>query len=63
MRRAHAILPIVSQQIAFNLLCREPEGEIFSWCASSQVGILAHSGLAQGLLAGKRAIRQVVDSE
>ena len=62
MRQAHAILPIVSQQVAFNLLCREPEGEMFSWCASSQVSILAHSGLAQGLLAGRRTIGQVVDS-
>jgi aryl-alcohol dehydrogenase-like predicted oxidoreductase len=62
VRRAHAILPIVSQQVAFNLLCREAEGEMFSWCASSQVSILAHSGLAQGLLAGRRTIGQVVDS-
>jgi aryl-alcohol dehydrogenase-like predicted oxidoreductase len=62
MRRTHAILPIVSQQIAFNLLCREPEGEMFPWCASSHVSILAHSGLAQGLLAGRRPIGQVVDS-
>ncbi len=62
MQRAHAILPIVSQQVAFNLFCREPEGEMFSWCASSQVSILAHSGLAQGLLAGRRTIGQVVDS-
>jgi aryl-alcohol dehydrogenase-like predicted oxidoreductase len=61
MRRTHAILPMVSQQVAFNLLCREPEGEMFSWCASSHVSILAHSGLAQGLLAGRRTIGQVVD--
>jgi aryl-alcohol dehydrogenase-like predicted oxidoreductase len=61
MRRTHAILPIVSQQVAFNLLCREPEGDMFSWCASSRVSILAHSGLAQGLLAGRRRIGQIVD--
>jgi aryl-alcohol dehydrogenase-like predicted oxidoreductase len=61
MRRAHAILPIVSQQVAFNLLCREPEGEIFPWCTSSKVSILAHSGLAQGLLAGRRTIGGAVD--
>ena len=61
LRPTHSILPIVSQQIAFNLLCREPEGEMFSWCASAQVSILAHSGLAQGLLAGRRAIGQIVD--
>jgi len=61
MRRAHAILPIVSQQVAFNLLCREAEGEIFPWCTSSKVSILAHSGLAQGLLAGRRTIGSTVD--
>lgn len=56
MRRTHSILPIASQQVAFNLLSREPEVEVFSWCASSQVSILAHSGLARGLLAGQRTI-------
>jgi aryl-alcohol dehydrogenase-like predicted oxidoreductase len=61
MRRVHTILPIVSQQIAFNLLCREPEEEIFPWCTSSKVSIVAHSGLAQGLLAGRRTIGGGVD--
>lgn len=61
MRRTHAILPIVSQQVAFNLLRREPEGKLFSWCVSSQVSIFAHSGLAQGLLAGRRPIGPVGD--
>jgi aryl-alcohol dehydrogenase-like predicted oxidoreductase len=60
MRQTQAILPIVSQQVAFNLLRREPEREIFSWCASSHVSILAHSGLAQGLLAGRRTIGEAV---
>ncbi len=62
MQRTHLILPIASQQVAFNLLCREPEGELFSWCASSQVSILAHSGLARGLLAGRRTIGNGFDS-
>src|SRR5882762_10510948 len=56
MQRTHLILPIASQQVAFNLLSRQPEGEVFSWCASSRVSILAHSGLARGLLAGRRPI-------
>lgn len=63
LRQAHAILPIVSQQVAFNLLRREPEGEMFSWCTSSKVSIVAHSGLAQGLLAGRRAIGQPLERE
>ena len=51
-KQIHSILPIASQQVAFNLFCRESEGEMFSWCAASQVSVLAHSGLARGLLAG-----------
>jgi len=58
LRRAHAILPIASNQVAFNLFRREPEGEMFSWCNRSGISILAHSGLAQGLLAGRRSIGQ-----
>lgn len=62
LQRAHAVLPIVSQQVAFNLLRREPEEEVFPWCVSSGVSVLAHSGLAQGLLAGRRTIGQVLDA-
>jgi aryl-alcohol dehydrogenase-like predicted oxidoreductase len=61
MRQTHSIMPITSLQVAFNLLCREPEGEMFSWGTSSRVSILAHSGLAQGLLAGQRPIGQAWD--
>jgi aryl-alcohol dehydrogenase-like predicted oxidoreductase len=63
MRQVHAIFPIVSQQVAFNLLRREPEGELFQWCAASRVSNLAHSGLAQGLLAGRRAIGPIENSD
>jgi aryl-alcohol dehydrogenase-like predicted oxidoreductase len=56
LQRAHSIRRLESQQIAFNLLCREPEGEIFPWCDSARISILAHSGLARGLLAGRRAL-------
>jgi aryl-alcohol dehydrogenase-like predicted oxidoreductase len=61
LRRTHGILPIASQQVAFNLLCREPGGGMFPWCVASHVSIVAHSGLAQGLLAGRRSIGQEMD--
>ena len=32
-------------------------------CASSQVSVLAHSGLAQGLLTGQRAIGSIESSD
>jgi len=63
MRRVHAVVPIVSNQFAFNLLCRDVEGEMLDWCAASEVSILAHSGLAQGLLAGRRAIGMIESSD
>jgi aryl-alcohol dehydrogenase-like predicted oxidoreductase len=56
LRKAFSICPFESNQLAYNLLCREPEDDVFPWCQSSQVSILAHSGLARGLLAGKRPL-------
>jgi aryl-alcohol dehydrogenase-like predicted oxidoreductase len=56
LRRAFSIHAFESNQLSYNLLCREPEDDVFPWCQSSQVSILAHSGLARGLLAGKRPL-------
>jgi aryl-alcohol dehydrogenase-like predicted oxidoreductase len=53
LRQAYAVRPFQSEQLAFNLLCREPEKEIFPWCESAGVSVLAHSGLARGFLAGR----------
>jgi aryl-alcohol dehydrogenase-like predicted oxidoreductase len=55
LQRAHSVRRFVSQQVAFNLLSREPEREIFSWCESENVSNIAHSGLARGFLAGRRS--------
>lgn len=55
LRRAHSACRFESQQVAFNLLSREPEREIFSWCQSVNVSNIAHSGLARGFLAGRRS--------
>jgi aryl-alcohol dehydrogenase-like predicted oxidoreductase len=55
LRRAYSVRRFESQQIAFNLLSREPEREIFSWCQSANVSNIAHSGLARGFLAGRRS--------
>jgi len=47
---------IDSQQVAYNLLCRDVETDILPWCDAKQISVLAHTGLARGLLAGKRHI-------
>jgi aryl-alcohol dehydrogenase-like predicted oxidoreductase len=55
LEAAHSVRRFESQQIAFNLLSREPEREIFPWCDSLNVSNIAHSGLARGFLAGREA--------
>jgi len=54
LRRAYSVCRFESQQTAFNLLSREPEREIFSWCESSNVSNIAHSAIARGFLAGRQ---------
>lgn len=46
--------PVDSVQIGFNLLCRGVEDGFLDWCSSTYTSVLAHSGLARGLLSGKR---------
>ncbi|HEX4076390.1 MAG TPA: aldo/keto reductase [Candidatus Acidoferrales bacterium] len=53
LRGSYAIRPFESQQVAFNLLAREAERELFPWCESVNVSNIAHSGLARGFLAGR----------
>jgi aryl-alcohol dehydrogenase-like predicted oxidoreductase len=55
LRKAYSVHPFQSEQVAFNLLCRDPEGELFPWCNSQGIGIFAHSGLARGFLSGHYA--------
>jgi aryl-alcohol dehydrogenase-like predicted oxidoreductase len=43
-------------QVGYNLLCRNAESELFAWSSANRTSILAHTGLARGLLAGKRRI-------
>ncbi len=46
---------IVSVQNRYNLIDREIEAEVLPFCARAGVGVLPHSALAKGLLAGKFA--------
>jgi aryl-alcohol dehydrogenase-like predicted oxidoreductase len=49
----HAIAPVASVQVAYNLLCRAAEADLFDWCRANGVKLLAHSTLARGFLAGR----------
>lgn len=44
---------IVSDQPQYNLLDRAIEKEILPWCRDEQVGVIAYSPMARGLLTGK----------
>ncbi|HUA00198.1 MAG TPA: aldo/keto reductase [Candidatus Aquilonibacter sp.] len=56
LERAFGAHRFESQQIAFNLLHRQPERDVFPWAEAAGVSNLAHSALARGLLAGRRPI-------
>jgi aryl-alcohol dehydrogenase-like predicted oxidoreductase len=55
LESGNGVPSIDSVQVAYNLLCRSIEEDILAWCESRQIAILAHSGLARGLLSGKRS--------
>jgi aryl-alcohol dehydrogenase-like predicted oxidoreductase len=52
MRRALAIAPIESLQPRYSLLHREIEAEILPFCARENIGVIAYSPMASGLLTG-----------
>jgi aryl-alcohol dehydrogenase-like predicted oxidoreductase len=54
---------VVTDQLAYSLLFRAIEYEILEKCKESQVGVLAYSPLAQGLLTGKFKGPDEVDDE
>ncbi len=45
--------PVLSNQVRFNLLDREPERELVPWARENGRVVIAYSPLAQGLLSGK----------
>ncbi len=53
MERAMKVAPIQSLQPRYNMFDREIEAAILPFCREQGIGILAHSPLAKGLLAGK----------
>ena len=52
MKRAQAIAPITSLQPRYSLLHREIEAEILPFVARENIGVIAYSPMASGLLTG-----------
>jgi aryl-alcohol dehydrogenase-like predicted oxidoreductase len=52
MQRARAIAPITSLQPRYSLLHREVEDEILPFVAQENIGVIAYSPMASGLLTG-----------
>jgi len=52
MKRAQAIAPITSLQPRYSLLHREIEDEILPFAARQNIGVIAYSPMASGLLTG-----------
>jgi aryl-alcohol dehydrogenase-like predicted oxidoreductase len=52
MKRAQAIAPITSLQPRYSLLHREIEAEILPFAAREDIGVIAYSPMASGLLTG-----------
>jgi len=53
MQRAQQIAPITALQPPYSLIEREIEDEILPFCARNQIGVIAYSPMASGLLSGK----------
>jgi aryl-alcohol dehydrogenase-like predicted oxidoreductase len=58
IKRTLAIASIQSNQILYNMLCREREAEDLPFCEAQGVGVIAHTAVAHGLLAGRLKLGQ-----
>jgi myo-inositol catabolism protein IolS len=46
-------VPVVANELAYNLLSRAIEAELIPYCDKNQIGVIAYMPLQQGLLTGK----------
>jgi aryl-alcohol dehydrogenase-like predicted oxidoreductase len=59
MKRAQAIAPIASLQPRYSLLHREIEAEILPFVARENIGVIAYSPMASGLLTGAMTAERI----
>ena len=53
IRRVQRIHPVASLQPEYSMLERSVEQELLAYCADQQIGVIAYSPMASGLLTGK----------
>jgi len=53
IRRAQAIHPVASLQPPYSMVARTVEDEVLAFCAANDIGVVAYSPMASGLLTGK----------
>lgn len=53
LRRVQKIHPVASLQPEYNMLERGVEKDLLPYCAENQIGVIAYSPMASGLLTGK----------
>lgn len=59
MRRASAIAPITSLQPRYSLVHREVESEILPFAERENIGVIAYSPMASGLLTGSMTVDRI----
>jgi aryl-alcohol dehydrogenase-like predicted oxidoreductase len=59
MKRAQAIAPITSLQPRYSLIHREIEADILPYAAQENIGVLAYSPMASGLLTGAMTAERI----
>lgn len=53
MKRAHAVVPQASNQVAYSMVKREIEDEIVPYCIDNNISIVVYSPMQRGILSGK----------
>jgi len=61
MRRARAIAPITSLQPRYSLIHRDIETDSLPYCARENIGVIAYSPMASGLLTGAMTPERVAE--
>jgi aryl-alcohol dehydrogenase-like predicted oxidoreductase len=59
LKRAQAIAPITSLQPPYSAIRRDIEAEILPFCAENNIGVIAYSPMASGLLTGKMTAARI----
>lgn len=53
LKRVQKIAPVASLQPPYSMIGRDVEDELLSYCAENNIGVVAYSPMAKGLLTGK----------